>query len=291
MPAGVYVTDFGGNSVKQLGSDQLPEDFPEKQLVVPQPVIFEAADGLKIHGQLFRPPDRFQGPRPAVMFFHGGPIRQTLLGWHYRGYYHRFYGGNQYLASRGYVVLSVNYRLGIGYGREFRDVPDGGPRGGSEYQDLLAAARYLRSLPEVDARRMGLWGGSYGGLLTALGLARNSDLFAAGVDFHGVHDWNRWQAWAAQEANDQDLVAWKSSPIADLDTWRSPVLFIHADDDRNVPFSETVWLVRELAKRGVEHEVLVFPEDVHGFLLHRNWITAFERSVEFFEERLGPAAD
>ena len=127
--------------------------------------------------------------------------------------------------------------------------------------------------------------------MTALGLARNSDLFAAGVDFHGVHDWNRWQAWSAQEANDQDPAAWKSSPVADLDTWRPPVLFVHADDDRNVPFSETVWLVRELAKRGVDHEVLVFPGDVHGFLLHRNWITAFERSARFFEERLGPAAD
>jgi dipeptidyl aminopeptidase/acylaminoacyl peptidase len=127
--------------------------------------------------------------------------------------------------------------------------------------------------------------------MTALGLARNSDLFAAGVDFHGVHDWNRWQAWSAQEANDQDLAAWKSSPIADLDTWSSPVLLIHADDDRNVPFSETVWLVRELAKRGVEHEVLVFPDDVHGFLLHRNWITAFERSFSFFEKQLGQAKE
>ena len=290
-PAGVYVTDLNGQSAKQLAVDQLPEDFPERQLTVPEQVVFEAADGLKIHGQLFHPPQRFRGPRPAVLFFHGGPIRQMLLGWHYGGYYHRFYGANQYLASQGYVVLSVNYRLGIGYGRKFRDVPDGGPRGGSEYQDLLAAAKYLRSLEEVDESRIGLWGGSYGGLMTALGLARNSDLFAAGVDFHGVHDWNRWQAWSAQEGNDQDLAAWKSSPVADLDTWISPVLLIHADDDRNVPFSETVWLVRELAKRGVEHEVLVFPDDVHGFLLHRNWITAFERSFSFFEKQLGQAAE
>ncbi len=290
-PAGVFVADFNGESAKQLAIDQLPEDFPEKQLVVPQPVIFEAADGLQIHGQLFLPPDRFRGPRPGVLFFHGGPIRQMLLGWHYGSYYHRFYGANQYLVSKGYVVLSVNYRLGIGYGRKFRDVPDGGPRGGSEYQDLLAAAKFLRSLEEVDSSRIGLWGGSYGGLMTALGLARNSDLFAAGVDFHGVHDWNRWQAWTAQEANDEDLAAWKSSPVADLDTWTSPILLIHADDDRNVPFSETVWLVRELAKRGVEHEVLVFPDDVHGFLLHRNWITAFERSARFLDERLGPAED
>src|SRR5499427_9657490 len=97
---------------------------------------------------------------------------------------------NQYLASRGYVVLSVNYRSGIGYGRGFREAPGRAGRGASEYQDVVAAGKYLQSRPEVDASRVGLWGGSYGGYLTALGLARNSDLFAAGVDFHGVHDWS-----------------------------------------------------------------------------------------------------
>jgi dipeptidyl aminopeptidase/acylaminoacyl peptidase len=222
-----------------------------------------------------------------MLFFHGGPIRQMLLGFHYRGYYHRSYAMNQYLASRGYVVLSVNYRLGIGYGRAFREVPDGGPHGGSEYRDLLAAAKLLRGHDRVDPERIGLWGGSYGGLMTALGLARNSDLFAAGVDLHGEHDWNQWQAWSADEANDHDRTAWRSSPIADLDAWRSPVLLIHGDDDRNVPFSETKWLVERLDALGVEYELLVFPDDVHGFLLHRNWVRAFEAAADFLDRMLG----
>ena len=129
--------------------------------------------------------------------------------------------------------------------------------------------------------------GGYGGYLTAMGLARNSDLFAAGVDFHGVHDWNKWQAWVTDTVDDDDPLARASSPVASLDTWRSPVLLVHGDDDHNVPFSETRWLVRELASRGVEHEVLVFPDEVHSFLLHENWVKAFEATADFFQRHLG----
>jgi dipeptidyl aminopeptidase/acylaminoacyl peptidase len=269
----------------KIASQTLSDDFP-KNLVVPQQVIFKAGDGWTIHGQLFISDKTKKGKQPALMHFHGGPVRQMLLGFHYSPYYHRAYAMNQYLASLGYVVLSVNFRLGIGYGRAFRDVPDGGPRGCSEYRDLLAGARFLRSLEYVDIDRIGLWGGSYGGLMTALGLARNSDLFAAGVDFHGVHDWNQWQAWVTGQANDHDLTEWKSSPISDLESWRSPVLLIHGDDDRNVPFSETQWLVRKLEEQGVSYELLVFPDDVHGFLLHRNWVKAFKATASFFNRKL-----
>jgi dipeptidyl aminopeptidase/acylaminoacyl peptidase len=286
-PAHVYVKSIGAEQAKKLAPEALPETFPSDRLVEPRAVVFDSADGVSIHGQLFMPPARYQGRRPALMFFHGGPIRQMLLGFHYRGYYHRSYAINQYLASRGYVVLSVNYRLGIGYGRAFRDVPDGGPRGGSEYRDLLAAAKLLRRNPRVDPDRIGLWGGSYGGLMTALGLARNSDLFAAGVDLHGVHDWNQWQAWVTGQENDEGRPEWKSSPVADLESWTSPVLLIHGDDDRNVPFSETKWLAERLDEMGVDHEVLVFPDDVHGFLLHRNWVCAYEAMADFFDRKLG----
>jgi dipeptidyl aminopeptidase/acylaminoacyl peptidase len=284
-PAQVYAKPVNGGNAVKLAADTLPNDFP-KHLVIPQQAIFKSADGWTIHGQLFRPPKSFKGKRPAVMYFHGGPIRQMLLGFHYSSYYHRGYAMNQYLASQGYVVLTVNYRLGIGYGREFREVPDGGPRGCSEYRDLLAGAKYLRSLEYVDREKIGLWGGSYGGLMTALGLARNSDLFAAGVDLHGVHDWNQWQAWSTNSENDHHRTVWKSSPIADIHHWRSPVLLIHGDDDRNVPFSETLWLAEKLAKQGVEYELLVFPDDVHGFLLHRNWVNAFKAAASFFDRKL-----
>ncbi|MXX78541.1 MAG: prolyl oligopeptidase family serine peptidase, partial [Gemmatimonadales bacterium] len=167
----------------------MPDVFPFESLVEPQQVTFESEDGILIHGQLFLPPVSVEGGRhPAAVFFHGGSRRQMLLGWHYMRYYHNAYALNQYLASRGYVVLSVNYRSGTGYGLEFREALNYGARGASEYRDVVAAARFLAERDDVDATRVGLWGGSYGGYLTALGLARNSDLFAAGVDIHGGHD-------------------------------------------------------------------------------------------------------
>ena len=106
-------------------------------------------------------------------------------------YYSNAYAVNQYLAAHGFVVLSVNYRLGIGYGRAFHHPEHAGYAGAAEYQDVVAGARFLQSLPSVDGKRIGVWGGSYGGYLTALALARNSDIFKAGVDLHGVHDWSR----------------------------------------------------------------------------------------------------
>jgi len=186
-PAMPYKINSPGREM--IAADALPKDFPSPQLVVPKQAIFRSEDGLEIHGQLFMPNGRTQ-PGPALIFIHGGPIRQMLLGFHYMDYYHNAYAMNQYLASRGYVVLALNYRLGIMYGRAFREAPNSSWRGSAEYKDIVAAAHYLQSLPTVDRKKIGLWGGSYGGLLTALGLARNSDLFAAGVDMHGVHDWS-----------------------------------------------------------------------------------------------------
>lgn len=279
---------------RPLTPQALPTDFPSAQLVEPQQVVFSAADGMPIHGQLFVPRDLGRGDRrPAVLFFHGGSRRQMLLGWHYRGYYHNAYALNQYLASRGFVVLSVNYRSGIGYGMEFREAIDYGAAGASEFNDVIGAGLYLRSRDDVDPGRIGLWGGSYGGYLTALGLARASDLFRAGVDLHGVHDWNVVvrnfvPSYDAEARAEFARRAFESSPMADLDTWRSPVLVIHGDDDRNVPFSETVDIVQELRARGVEVEQLVFPDEVHGFLLHRNWIAAYSAAADFFQRRLGP---
>jgi dipeptidyl aminopeptidase/acylaminoacyl peptidase len=274
---------------QMLAADALPHDFPSNQLVVPKQVIFKSEDGLDIHGQLFVPSGRTQ-PGPALIFTHGGPIRQMMLGFHYMQYYHNAYAMNQYLASQGYVVLSVNYRLGIMYGRAFREAPNSSWRGASEYKDVLAGAKYLQSLPIVDAKKVGLWGGSYGGYLTALGLARNSDIFAAGVDFHGVHDWSVFlphgEAATAPDAKEADKLAFDSSPNASISTWKSPVLLIHGDDDRNVPFEQTVDLVQRLRENHVQFEELIFPDDIHDFLLWKDWMRAYSATTDFFGRTL-----
>ena len=264
----------------------------EESLVVPESVLISAADGISVHAQLFRPRTLPPGGRaPAVVFFHGGPRRQMLLGFHYRDYYHNAYSMNQYLASRGFVVLSVNYRSGIGYGLDFREALNFGRGGASEFADVLGAGLYLRSRSDVDPSRVGLWGGSYGGYLTALGLSRASDLFAAGVDFHGVHDWNLelpvlTPSYLGEKDKEQARLAYESSPISSLSGWRSPVLFVHGDDDRNVPFAESVSVAEILREKGVAVEDLVFPDEIHEFLLHRNWVRAYTAAAEFLERRL-----
>ncbi len=283
------------NGTQRRLAESLYATFPLSSMVEPEAVTFRAADGQSVPGQLFLPPATYAGPRPAAIFFHGGSRRQMLLGWHKSPYYHHCYAFHQYLASRGYVVLSVNYRSGIGYGLHFREAANYGAAGASEFNDVVGAGLYLRGREDVDGDRIGLWGGSYGGYLTALGLARASDLFAAGVDIHGVHDWNRTiknfvPSYEPLEDPPRARRAFESSPLGSVEGWRSPVLLIHGDDDRNVPFEESIELVDRLRELGVEHELLVFPDEVHGFLLHDSWLRLFGAAERFFERHLGADA-
>jgi dipeptidyl aminopeptidase/acylaminoacyl peptidase len=297
-PPLVSVVPLAGGTPKVVDAGRVPADFPAEELVEPRDVTFASADGLTIHGQLFEP-SHGAAPHPAVIFVHGGPPRQMLLGWHYMDYYSNGYAVNQYLANHGFVVLSVNYRLGIGYGHAFHHPAHCGAAGAAEYRDVLAGARFLQKLPGVDAGRIGIWGGSYGGYLTALALARNSDVFKAGVDLHGVHDWSftllneRLDAKRDRyEQPDWDTIlktAWESSPVASIAGWKSPVLLIQGDDDRNVHFHETVDLVQRLRKAGVPYEEIVFPNEIHGFLRYQDWLRADRATAAFLAEKLQPA--
>ena len=282
----------GNGAAQDLVPEIIPSEFPAASLVEPQQVIFDGADGMKIHGQLFVPNRLDKNKRhPAIIFFHGGSRRQMLLGWHYMYYYRNAYAMNQFLANQGYIVLSVNYRSGIGYGMEFREALNYGATGGSEFHDVMGAGLYMRNRADVDPQRIGLWGGSYGGYLTAMGLSRASNLFAAGVDMHGVHDWNIVirnfvPAYDPGANPNAARLAFESSPLFSIKTWRSPVLLIHGDDDRNVPFSETVHLVEALRNQGVEFEQLIFPDEIHDFLNYSDWVRAYKASSDFFYRHL-----
>jgi len=260
----------------------------------PREVHLTSLDGLPFTGQLFLPST--PGPHPGLIYVHGGPQRQMFPAFHYMGYYAGDYAINRRLAEQGYAVLAINYRSGIGYGRSFRDAPGRGWRDATEYRDVLAAGRWLASQPGVDANEIGIWGGSYGGLLTGQALARNSDLFKAGVGIHGVYDWS-WPSpikghlspstYFGVDKKDEDR-ARAASPVGHVDSWHSPVLLIHGDSDMNVDFVETVDLTERLRERGVEVRTLVFPGEAHDFIRHSAWQQLWRAMDSYFLEKLSP---
>ena len=273
QPASVAVVPAAGGKARVI-FPTLPKDFPTEAHVVPEVIRVKAADGLEVPNQLFIPKDLKPGERrPALVFVHGGPSRQMLPGYHYMQFYHWSYAYNQWLASQGYVVMSVNYRSGVGYGRSFRQAPNTGRNGNAEYQDVLAAGKYLQTRPDVDPARVGIWGLSYGGVLTAQALARNSDIFVAGADLAGVHLWG--------SSLDTAAVSYQSSAISAIDTWKSPVFLVHGDDDRNVDFAQTVGLVQLLRARGIYHELMVIPDDLHESMIHGLWLDTWTRIGKF----------
>jgi len=275
QPASIGLVPAEGGPTKILypTAAQL-KDFPQSAHVVPEIVITHASDGVEVHNQLFLPKDLKPGEkRPAIVFVHGGPSRQMLPAYHYMQFYHWAYGFNEYLASQGYIVMSINYRSGIGYGNKFRRADSTEARGNSEYRDVIAGGKYLQSRPDVDPARVGIWGLSYGGLLTSQALARNSDVFVAGVDMAGVHLYG--------SSLDSTALSYQSSAASHIDTWKSPVYLVQGDDDRNVDFSQTIGLVQLLRAHGIYYELTVNPDDVHESLIHGRWIDIWNHSADF----------
>ncbi|HWE45987.1 MAG TPA: prolyl oligopeptidase family serine peptidase [Caulobacteraceae bacterium] len=292
-PPQAEIVGLDGKGLRNISANDTPAGYPWQDFIIPKPVTYTAPDGTVVHADLFQRAGG--GDKPGMIFVHGGPPRQMMLGWHYMDYYSNGYAVNQYLAAHGFTVLAVNYRLGIGYGYDFQHPEHSGPAGSSEYQDVLAGAHYLQHLPGVDPNRIGIWGGSYGGLLTALALARNSDTFKAGVDFHGVHDWSHTigphlpDVAHRYEKGDHDAAmatAWASSPDADVGKWTSPVLLIQGDDDRNVDFHETVDLARRLEDQHTYFEEMVIPNEIHGFLRYDSWLRADSATAAFLAKEL-----
>ncbi len=258
----------------------------------PRVVQFEATDGVTISGQLFLPATN--GPHRALVYVHGGPNRQMFPAYHFNQYYAYVYAINRRLAELGFVVLSVNFRSGTGYGRDFREAAGRGWRGASEYQDVLGARHWLAQRSDVDPKRIGIWGGSYGGLLTAQALARNSELFSAGVAVHGLYDWS-WSSaipghmnpsgFFGVGATDRNL-AFDASPVSRVDGWTSPVLLFSGDQDMNVDVLETVDLTRRLQDRGVDVRTVIVPGEAHLMIRQASWIQLWNEQVRFFDEHL-----
>jgi dipeptidyl aminopeptidase/acylaminoacyl peptidase len=267
------------------------KDFDPTKLVTPEVITLTAKNGQKTEAQVFYPKNvKKDKSHPAVVFVHGGSRRQMYPAYHPSWYYANFYHANQYLASKGYVVVSINYRSGIGYGQDFREAKDYGASGNSEFADLEAAGEWLKTNPSVSSQKIGVYGGSYGGFMTAHAMARRSDLFSVGVDIHGVHNWNTEIPTFMPEYDSLRFPkhaqsAYRSSPINYLDGWRSPTLFIHGDDDQNVPFSETEFMVRTLRRKGVDLDVVVIPDEIHSFLRYESWVKVLQSMGDYFDGR------
>ena len=272
-----------GGQWRRLAPEAIPSSFPSSKLVMPRAVTFRAKDGQETHAQLFLPRETTSKPHPAILFFHGGPKRQMLLGFDPKRTYSWIYAFNQYLVAEGYILLSVNYRGGTGYGLDYREADDLGPGGGSELNDLLGAITYLRGRQDVDSHRLGIWGPSYGGLMTALGLARASDALAAGVDYSGIHNWSTYEPIDGADANRRAV---ESSPIATIDQWHSPVLLVQADDDSVVPFQQAAELIEGLRSHNIDHDVIMIPNEIHDMARYSSWMMLFNAADVYFDRHL-----
>jgi dipeptidyl aminopeptidase/acylaminoacyl peptidase len=263
--------------------------FPSSKLVTPEALTFAAKDGQLVHAQLFLPHDSGASKRhPAIMFFHGGPRRQMLLGFNPMGAYNWMYALNQRFVAEGFIVISVNYRGGIGYGLDYREARNFGPDGGSELNDLLGTVTYLQGRKDVDARKVGIWGASYGGLMTALGLARASKDIAVGVDYAGVYNWDTFLASVGVPVDPGEATrrGFESSPVATIDQWHSPVLVVQADDDRNVPLQQSLELIEDLRLHHIDHDEITIPNEIHDLARYSSWIMLFKATDAYLTHHL-----
>jgi dipeptidyl aminopeptidase/acylaminoacyl peptidase len=273
-PPRLYMREANG-ATRNAALPQVPASFPAKFLVKPELVEFPAADGQKAFGQLLVPR---QPNGCAIIFAHGGIRRQMLPGFHYMEAYHYLYDMNQYLASRGCVVLSVEYRSSIMRGEAFRNAPGWGFTANSEIRDFVGAAHYLMARKDVDARRgVGIYGLSWGGYMTAEALALHSDLFKVGFDMAGVH-------------TAPDPAGFAHSAVGQLDTLTSPLLLIQGDDDMNVNFDDGIVLARAMQMRRPQVEFVqhAVPGQTHEIsLTYTRLVKVYSEGSEFLLSHLG----
>lgn len=293
-PLDLWVQEPRPDIAEQL-SDTWPDDADEDELIVPQSVRFSSADGELVPAQIFLPPDYddLEGPVPVVVWVHGGGIRQNRYGWHPSRVYGLFYGFHQYLLQRGFVVVTVDYRGSIGYGRDFRqgqylDL------GGRDLDDVLAAVRYLEHIDAVEIGRVGVWGISYGGYLTMQALAQAPSAFDAGVNIAGVVDWAAWAVdpgglWIdgrMESPGDHPELYRQRSPIHFVDRLVRPLLILHGTADRSVPVLQAFGLIDALVRADKPFEVMLYPGEQHAFVRSRTWRDAFRRTEAFFDATL-----
>ena len=297
----IWMFDTKTRDVEKL-TNSMPKTLTKEKIVAPKIVTYSGAKNWKIYACLFVPPNLEKGKKyPAIVWLHGGPIRQMVRnGWHPMQIYSLFYSFHQLLVHKGYVVLFIDYRGSIGYGREFmqgiyREM------GVSDVIDVVKAVDYLKSLGFVDKERIGVWGISYGGYLTLQVLTKYPDVFKAGVNIAGVTDFESWMKWAEENyvlaaaffraklggnTSKNKSLYMEASAINFIKNIKVPLLNLHGTADEAVTFKQLDELIKALVKEGKHFEVMYYPEEKHAFEKAETWLDAFNRVMKFFEENI-----
>jgi dipeptidyl aminopeptidase/acylaminoacyl peptidase len=251
----------------------------------PEVTTFKATDGADVYARLFKPA---KPNGAAVIFVHGAGYLQNAHKWW--SSYFREYMFNNLLADRGYTVLDIDYRASAGYGRDWRT---GIYRfmGGKDLTDHVDGAKWLTEKYNVDPKRIGIYGGSYGGFITLMGMFTTPDVFAAGAALRPVTDWAHYNhPYTANILNEPftDSIAYvKSSPIYHADGLRGHLLICHGMVDTNVHFQDAVRLSQRLIELGKDNwELAAYPVEDHGFVEPSSWTDEYKRILKLFEENL-----
>ncbi len=299
-PEVAVVAAGGGEETAWTAS--MPAAWAREPVVEPEHVVLTSGDGMRVHADLFLPATLDRSARhPALVFVHGGPSRQMRCGWHPMHSYAVFYAFNQLLLQRGYVVISIDYRGGTGYGLDYEQ--------GNYLQfaqgdlaDCVAAADHVKALPFVDPERVGIWGLSYGGYMTLAALTKRPDVFAMGINIAGIWDmeqWAKWRwnrtpghpvyfvrRWDGPKADGNAEIYRQISPRNFADGLRAPLLNLHGTADANVDFAQLDEIVRDCTAKGKDFAALYYPDESHMFTRRDTWEDAFGRMVAAFDRYL-----
>jgi dipeptidyl aminopeptidase/acylaminoacyl peptidase len=259
--------------------------------VDPQLITYKSRDGKDVYARLYTPEmvGAKRDPKaPAVVFVHGAGYAQNAHK--YWSTYYREYMFHHLLASRGYVVLDPDYRASSGYGRDWRTAIYRW-MGGHDLNDVVDGAAYLVKAQKVDAKRIGVYGGSYGGFITLMALFTSPDTFAAGAALRPVTDWSHYNhGYTSNILNEPqtDSEAYrKSSPIYFAEGLKAPLLIAHGMVDVNVHFQDSVRLAQRLIELRKENwELALYPIEDHGFVEAASWADEYKRILKLFETNL-----
>ena len=280
------MSNKAGADLKQLTSSTTAE-FDAYSWRTPEFVTFTARDGAEVPARLYKP----QNPTangPAVIFVHGAGYLQNAHKWW--SSYFREYMFHNFLVDNGYTVLDIDYRASAGYGRDWRTAIYR-HMGGWDLSDNVDGAKFLAESHGVGKEKIGIYGGSYGGFMTLMGLFTEPEVFAAGAALRSVTDWAHYNhGYTSNILNTPalDSIAYrKSSPIYYAENLNKPLLIAHGMVDTNVHFQDVVRLSQRLIELGkTDWEMAVYPMENHGFVEASSWTDEYRRIFELFEEHL-----